>query len=216
LGFRDTLRKVLKGQTEGREETDEMATQGVTILQDKKLAARLQALQSLFDELEAEITAATPIAYIEELDKRLSMLNRAIHSLAAPYYRAGTNPAFREMVEGWTLWHSLAKTWIGAVKDRVMAVTMQEGKNGKSQSLLNNMDTSADKLGLASITAIDIETLVRRLHHVMIMHVFQDGMLVLAGSFLGEDVAPSHAIVVKTTGQHGGFDISSLKLEEGE
>lgn len=177
---------------------DQLGALGITLLQDKKLAQRLEAVQSLFDDLEAKITTDEPLAYIAELNRRLDMLNRAIHSLASPYYRSGSNANFRQMMEGWTLWHSLAKTWISSIEDRIRTVYVT---NGQKQDLPN-------------IASIDIETLVRRLHSVLVMHVFQDGLLVLAESYLAEDVGPSTATVVQTAGQHGGFDIGELRRED--
>jgi len=198
VGFIDSLKKALGKQVKGKEVGEELAGLGVKVLLDKKLSDRLLAVQELFDDLEAEITAANPLAYIAELNRRLDMLNRAIHSLASPYYRSGSNANFRQMMEGWTLWHALAKTWISSVEDRIQTVYVTNGQ----------------KQALSKIASIDIETLVRRLHSVLVMHVFQDGMLVLAESYLSEDVAPSTATVVQTAGQHGGFDIGELKRED--
>jgi len=201
VGFKDSLKKALGRQVKGKEVGEELAGLGVKVLLDKKLADRLLAVQELFDDLEAEITAADDsLAYIVELNRRLDMLNRAIHSLASPYYRSGSNANFRQMMEGWTLWHSLAKTWISSVEDRIQAVYV----------------TNGEKQDLSKIASIDIKTLVRRLHSVLVMHVFQDGMLVLAESYLTEDVAPSHATVVKTVQTHGGVDLSDLTESKTE
>ena len=201
MGFKETWNRIIKGETGQKDKRDQLADVGLTVLQDTKLAERQQALQALFEELNTEITTTEPIAYVEKLNERLDLVNRAIHSLASPYYRSGSNPPFRQLMEGWTLWYALAKTWISAVQDRIRNVTVHDAASNQVNDL-------------AKITAIDIETLVRRLHHVLEMHVFQDGMLVLAESYLSEDVAPANATVVQTVGQHGGFDMKDLKRED--
>jgi len=200
MGFIDTIKKNLHLETEGKDQAEELSSMGLKVLQDKKMAYRITAIQALFDDLAAEIPDNTkPQDYVIELSKRLDLLNRGIHSLASPYYRSGSNAAFRQLMEGWTLWNALAKTWISSVEDRIKNVSV------------NNGDSD-----LSKITAIDIETLVRRLQHVLEMHVFQDGMLVLAESYLTEDVAPTHATIVQTAGQHGGVDLSKLRREDIE
>lgn len=212
MGFIETLKKSLQNAVGSKDQGEELATLGLRILKDRKLAERQMVVQELFDDLNAKIKDASPAAYVEELDRRLDLLNRAIHSMASPYYRSGTNPAFRQLMEGWTLWNALAKTWINAVADRVKAVYVNDGKakDSTDDQQIKNMITVA----ASHITAINIESLVKRLHNVLEMHVFQDGMLVLAESYLAEDVAPSSATVVQTQGQHGGLDLSKVRRED--
>lgn len=145
---------------------------GLNVLQDQKLEKKLLALQELFDELEAEITTEDPVEYVKELDKRLKMLNRAIHSLAAPNYRSGTFPAFRQMIEGWVLWNSLAEYWIHAVQDRIKGITKPNGNGQQNEATEPKPDSFMSEL---QVITLDVWTLVRRLHTVLQMHVFRMG-----------------------------------------
>lgn len=216
MGFKETLKSIWSGSKKEPEVGNKLEGLGITILLDKKLAEKQLALQSMFDELEDDIDTENPLEYLEELDKRLKMLNRAIHSLASPFYRAGTNANFREMMEGWVLWFAVGEYCIHAVEDRIKSIYVIEDKTeGQTeQELINRKASATMNKSLASVTAIDVWTLVRRLHTVLQLHVFQDGMLVMAESYLNQDVAPSSATIVKTMPGRGGFDFSELKQEE--
>ena len=216
MGFKETLKSMWSKSTKEPEVGNKLEGLGITILQDKKLAEKQLALQSLFNDLEADIDTENPLDYLEELDKRLNKLNRAIHSLASPYYRAGTNANFREMMEGWVLWFAVAEYCVHAVEDRIQSIYVIEDKTeGQTeQDLIDRKASATMKRSLASVTAIDVWTLVRRLHTVLQLHVFQDGMLVMAESYLSQDVAPSSATIVKTVPGRGGFTFDDLKPEE--
>ena len=216
MGFKETLKSIWSGSKKEPEVGNKLEGLGITILLDKKLAEKQLALQSMFDDLEDDIDTENPLEYLEELDKRLKMLNRAIHSLASPFYRAGTNANFREMMEGWVLWFAVGEYCIHAVEDRIKSIYVIEDKvEGQTeQELINRKASATMNKSLASVTAIDVWTLVRRLHTVLQLHVFQDGMLVMAESYLNQDVAPSSATIVKTMPGRGGFDFSELKQEE--
>jgi len=216
MGLKETLKSIWSGSKKEPEVGDKLEGLGITIIQDKKLAEKQLALQTMFDDLEADIDTRNPLEYLEELEKRLKTLNRAIHSLASPFYRAGTNANFREMMEGWVLWFAVGEYCIHAVEDRIKSIYVIEHKvEGQTeQQLIDRKASATINKSLASVTAIDVWTLVRRLHTVLQLHVFQDGMLVMAESYLNQDVAPSTATIVKTIPGRGGFDFSDLKSEE--
>lgn len=216
MGFKETLKSIWSGSKKEPEVGNKLEGLGITILLDKKLAEKQLALQTMFDDLEDDIDTTNPLEYLEELDKRLKMLNRAIHSLASPFYRAGTNANFREMMEGWVLWFAVGEYCIHAVEDRIKSIYVIEDKTeGQTeQELINRKASATMNKSLASVTAIDVWTLVRRLHTVLQLHVFQDGMLVMAESYLNQDVAPSTATIVKTMPGRGGFNFDDLKTEE--
>jgi len=70
---------------------------GINVLLDRKLEQKLEALQRLYDMLEEEIETKDPLEYLNILNTRLKMLNRAIHSLSAPSYKASTYAAFKDL-----------------------------------------------------------------------------------------------------------------------
>ena len=180
MGFIESAKKFF-GKSDEKPLQESLEGIGIKILADQKLKARINLLQELMDDLKDEIKLTDPSSYVVELDKRLEMLNRAIHTLAAPYYRSGSNPAFRQMMEGWVLWFALAKNWVHVIQDRIKSIYIDYEKPKTKR-----------------LATIEIRNLVRRLHSVLLMHVFQDGMLVLAESYLNADVSATQAIVVKT------------------
>jgi len=216
MGFKESLKGIFGGSKKEPEVGTKLEGLGITILKDKKLAEKQLALQTMFDELEDEIITENPLEYLEELETRLKTLNRAIHSLASPFYRAGTNANFREMMEGWVLWYAMGEYCIHAVEDRIKSIYVIDDKTeGQTeQGLIDRKASATMNKNLASVTAIDVWTLVRRLHTVLQLHVFQDGMLVMAESYLNQDVAPSTATIVKTMPGRGGFNFDELKTEE--
>ena len=218
MGFIQKIKETFGGTKQEKPVEKSLEGLGISVLQDKKLKEKLDTLQELFDELESEITEPDPLKYVGKLHDRLKMLNRAIHSLAFPNYRAGTITLFRELLEGWVLWNSLAEYWLNAVEDRITAITEPEPGKEKEKTqqkpVALNKEVENTMRKLLQVTAIDVWTLVRRLHTVFQMHVFQDGQLVLAESYLREDVAPSHATIIKTVGTRTGIDLSELKEEK--
>lgn len=193
MGFREKLGEMFGGSKKEKPIEQSLEKWGLKVIADKKLHDRLAALQVFFDELDADITEDTPLEYLGELKTRQEKLNRAIHSLAVPYYRAGSSAQFRELMEGWQLWHSLALYWLNAIEDRITGI--QEDHNGH-----NGTEDKANTalLPLLKVTTIDIETLVRRIHTVLQLHVWQDGQLVMAESYQNLDVSGSGATIIKT------------------
>jgi len=197
---------------------------GINVLLDRKLEQKLEALQTLYDMLEEEIETKDPLEYLNILNTRLKMLNRAIHSLSAPSYKASTYGAFKDLLDGWVMWNSVAEYCIEAVRDRIMNLMEPKPKEKQKANGDNTHEPSDAQIihdevmetmrKILQVTAIDVWTLVRRLHSVLQLHVFQDAQLVLALSYLREDVAPAHATIVKTIGERGGFDLSKLKEEK--
>lgn len=220
MGFTQKLKEVFNRTKKEPEVATKLEGLGVTILKDKKLADKLELLQALFDDLEADIETTNPLTYLLKLEGKQKTLNRAVHSLAAPYYRSGTIANFRLMMEGWALLNALAEYWIHAVEDRIKTIYVIESKTDlegqNEQELIDQKATETIRKTLASVTAIDVWTLVRRLHTVLLFHIFQDGMYVLAVSYLQQDVAPTTATVIKTLTQRGGYDFSELKPETVE
>lgn len=199
MGFRQKLGEIFSGDPKEKPMEQSLESWGLKLIADKKLKERLEALQLFFDELEADIEATDPLKYLEELIARQEKLNRAIHSLAMPFYRAGTLKTFRELMEGWQLWNSLAIYWLEAIQDRIESIREEQKEKG-------NKDPT-----LLRITTIDIATLVRRIHSVLQLHVWQDGQVVLAGSYLNADVSASHVAIIKTLSSGYG---QRLQLDE--
>jgi len=183
------LKEKIKGLfSEKKEErlelSDTLAKLGIHVYTDKKLERRIEALERLFDVIEREIETEDPEEYLTILKDKLNFVNRAIQVIAAPYYRAANNPAFRLLMEGWHLWYALAINWVYAVEDRIKQ--------------LQRIEMEAETETERQLALINIKTLIRRLHGVLHMHVFKDAFLVLSVSYQKRDVTPSYAITVKT------------------
>lgn len=205
IGFIETIKKAFNKEDKTDPMEQSLGKLGIKIQADKKLNQRLLALQALLDEMQEPIgynaekdimVKLEPVEYIDELRIRLEKLNRAVHSLAAPFYRSGSNANFRQLMDGWHLIYALSSDWIHVVHDRVVAIQQNGGKTTKSQT--ENEKEQQQEKEIASIGTIDIGTLVRRLQAVLSMHIFQDGLLILSESYLTEDVAPSYTTIIQT------------------
>lgn len=176
MGWTDKFKDLFKRPTEKETTERTLAEHGVKTVEDMRLRERI-AIQFQFQSLMSEpIRAKKPETHLARIKDRLDQMNTVIAQTSSPYARAGDNPAYRRMLQGWSRWYALASSWIICTNDYFL--TEEE----------NPIDYGC----------MDAGAFVRMLEDVIQKHVMKDGFTVLNVCFRDKDVSEKAVTVIQT------------------
>ena len=211
MGFADKLKEWLQKEEKEPEPIDRFEKIGIQVLTDKRLFHRVKLLHALHEELERRISEElTPDERLEELRRRLQLLNKALKTLATPYGRAGDNPVYREAMHGWEMLYAIAMDIINTV-DYIIKSSAEkkiEAKIIDRHDVIKEIKRQLELAGEAKIEAtiethqlltfkIDLREIVRKLESFLQVEVFPYAFLIMDVSFYEKDVTPSYAAIIQ-------------------
>ena len=184
------------GEVKRSFEETKLGDTSVSILQDQKLAERIQVLDILMFAMNKAIPDdVPPKARVKILKDRLDLLDQAIQMIAAPYARAGNYPRYSKLLHGWNVTYSVGSSWI----TRVGMYFTANDVDPKNINLKNNLnDDNSRSLSDNSIVVYDLQL-------ALIQHIFPDAKDVLGYCFKDEDVAVKAVTVVQNMMPQQGF-----------
>ena len=205
MGVIDKVRQLFASKKEP-EPLDAIDKAGIKIFSDRQVAKRLEVQMALEEELQQPIQIDDPWGRVQELKRRLQLLDTVVKTVAFPYLRAGNNPRNLRAIRGWVnLFWQYGMDMIRFVEYEIKKFRYVETKRkiadpNLARQIIEELNQSGETQVSMEVEVqeetttwypINLQDLAFKLEHFLTNFIFPAGLFLIGASWKEEDVHPS-------------------------
>ena len=167
------IRKILS-KLEGKGEDEKFKEIGqssasLKIFTSDSLEKRKEEYRKLYETVTATIDKTNPLDKLDEIGRRMMMVEQKIGLECAPYFRSAENPKYAQLLGYWRMAYSYTWNMLQVTKSDVQSMS-KKTKKGTFNSPLIDVDHQAERMR----RFVEIELFTRALYIMKIAYFSKD------------------------------------------